>query len=110
MLVLTPWTPPPTHTHTPLTLHPPPQAKELIEGAGFEKGGKVAIVGSAAIAGFFASACSLPFDFIKTRLQKMTPNPDGSMPYKGPIDCAAQTLRNEGPLKFYTGFPTFCLR
>ena len=82
----------------------------MIEGAGFEKGGKVSIIGSATIAGFFASVCSLPFDFIKTRLQKMTPGPDGSMPYKGPIDCAAQTLRNEGPLTFYTGFPTFFLR
>ena len=28
-------------------------------------------------AGFFASACSLPFDFVKTRMQKMTPNADG---------------------------------
>lgn len=147
------------------------QAKEMIEGAGFEKGGRVAVIGAAAIAGvrgagrgrrsclgssprrplfaaralpqarqralaarcaqarsqrprgptrpspplplppgFFASACSLPFDFIKTRMQKMTPNADGTMPYKGSIDCAMQTLRSEGPLKFYTGFPTFCLR
>jgi solute carrier family 25 oxoglutarate transporter 11 len=43
-------------------------------------------------------------------MQKMTPNPDGTMPYKGPIDCAMQTLRNEGPLKFYTGFPTYIVR
>jgi hypothetical protein len=63
-----------------------------------------------AAAGFFASACSLPFDFVKTRLQKMTPNPDGTMPYKGPVDCAMQTLRSEGPLKFYTGFPTYMIR
>lgn len=60
--------------------------------------------------GFFASACSLPFDFVKTRLQKMTPNPDGTMPYKGPMDCAMQTLKQEGPLKFYTGFPTYLVR
>ncbi len=33
----------------------------------------------------------------------MTPNPDGTMPYKGPIDCAMKTLSQEGPLKFYTG-------
>jgi len=86
------------------------QAKEMIEAAGFEKGGSVSVIGGASIAGFFASACSLPFDFIKTRLQKMTPNPDGSMPYKGPIDCAMQTLRNEGPLTFYTGFSTYIVR
>lgn len=86
------------------------QAKEWIEAAGFEKGGSAAVLGGATIAGFFASACSLPFDFVKTRLQKMTPNPDGSMPYKGPVDCAMQTLKNEGPLKFYTGFPTYLVR
>lgn len=86
------------------------QAKEMIEAAGFEKGGRAAVIGGASIAGFFASACSLPFDFIKTRLQKMTPNADGTMPYKGPVDCAMQTLKAEGPLKFYTGFPTFFLR
>eukprot|EP00879_Flechtneria_rotunda_P001951 GHRR01002125.1.p1 GENE.GHRR01002125.1~~GHRR01002125.1.p1 ORF type:complete len:305 (+),score=89.29 GHRR01002125.1:141-1055(+) len=86
------------------------QAKEMIEGAGFEKGSSVPVIGGSLIAGFFASACSLPFDFVKTRMQKMTPNPDGTMPYKGPIDCALQTLKNEGPLKFYTGFPTYIIR
>lgn len=86
------------------------QAREMIEAAGFEKGGSVAVLGSATIAGFIASAFSLPFDFIKTRMQKMTPNPDGTMPYKGPIDCAMKTLSQEGPLKFYTGFPTYCVR
>jgi hypothetical protein len=43
-------------------------------------------------------------------MQKMTPNPDGTMPYKGPIDCAMKTLKNEGPLTFYTGFPTYLIR
>ncbi|KXZ55742.1 hypothetical protein GPECTOR_2g1292 [Gonium pectorale] len=86
------------------------QAKEMIESAGFAKGGSVSVLGGACIAGFLASACSLPFDFIKTRMQKMTPNPDGTMPYKGPVDCALQTLKNEGPFKFYTGFPTYCIR
>ena len=27
------------------------------------------MLGGALIAGFFASACSLPFDFVKTRIQ-----------------------------------------
>lgn len=84
------------------------QAKEMIAAAGF--GGMVPVVGGSLIAGFFASACSLPFDFVKTRIQKMTPNADGTMPYKGFGDCALQTLRKEGPLKFYTGFPTYIVR
>lgn len=26
------------------------------------------------------------------------------------MDCALKTLRNKGPLEFYTGFPTYCVR
>lgn len=86
------------------------QAKEVLENAGFAKGGNAVVLGAAFIAGFFASACSLPFDFVKTRMQKMTPNPDGTMPYKSSLDCALKTLSQEGPLKFYTGFPTYIMR
>ena len=53
-----------------------------------------------------AGACvltSLPFDMIKTRLQNMKPGPDGTMPYRGVIDCAANIFKVEGPLAFYTG-------
>ncbi len=82
----------------------------MLEKAGFEKGGQAVVLGGATIAGFFAAACSLPFDFVKTRIQKMEPLPDGTLPYKGPVDCAMKTLREEGFLKFYTGFPTYCLR
>ena len=56
------------------------------------------------------ACCSLPFDFVKTRIQKMEKGPDGKYPYSGPVDCAMQTFRKEGPLKFYTGFPTYCIR
>ncbi len=56
------------------------------------------------------ACCSLPFDFVKTRIQKMEKGPDGKYPYNGPVDCAMQTFRKEGPLKFYTGFPTYCIR
>lgn len=86
------------------------QAKEMLEAAGFQKNGQVVVLGGATIAGFFASACSLPFDFVKTRIQKMEPLPDGTFPYKGPVDCAIKTFTKEGPLKFYTGFPTYCIR
>ena len=38
---------------------------------------------------------SLPFDFVKTRMQKMERGPDGKYPYAGPVDCALQTIKNE---------------
>ena len=84
------------------------QAKEMLEAAGVPK--TPATLGGAFIAGFFASACSLPFDFVKTRLQKMTPLPDGTMPYKSAVDCAIKTVMKEGPLALYTGFPTYIIR
>ena len=82
----------------------------MLEAAGFQKNGQAVVLGGATIAGFFAAACSLPFDFVKTRIQKMEPLPDGTLPYKGPVDCAMKTFTKEGPLKFYTGFPTYCVR
>ena len=66
--------------------------------------------GASAIAGFFASFFSLPFDFIKTRLQKQSKGPDGKYPYKGFVDCAGKVLKNEGPLRFYRGFGTYYVR
>ena len=65
---------------------------------------------ASAIAGFFASFFSLPFDFVKTRLQRQTKLPDGSLPYKNSIDCAIKVVRNEGLLRFYRGFGTYYVR
>eukprot|EP01083_Nonionella_stella_P085601 237403_1 len=72
--------------------------------------GNLAKFSASAIAGFFAAFLSLPADFVKTRLQKQQPLPDGSLPYKGMADCAAKVVRNEGLLAFYSGFPTFYIR
>ncbi|CAO2831874.1 unnamed protein product [Amaranthus hypochondriacus] len=68
------------------------------------------VVGASAVSGFFASACSLPFDYVKTQIQKMQPNAEGKYPYTGSLDCAMQTLKAGGPFKFYTGFPVYCVR
>lgn len=84
------------------------QFKEMLKAEGVAD--QTAVIGAATMAGFVAAACSLPFDFIKTRMQKMDKGPDGKYPYSGPIDCAAKTFKTEGPLKFYTGFPTYCVR
>lgn len=66
--------------------------------------------GASAIAGFFASFFSLPFDFIKTRLQKQSKGPDGKYPYNGLLDCARKVIRDEGWLRFYRGFGTYYVR
>lgn len=59
---------------------------------------------AAGIAGFFAAFFSLPFDFLKTRLQR------GGHTYDGVFDCAAKVVREEGVLRFYRGFGTYVVR
>lgn len=67
-------------------------------------------LGASAVAGFFASFFSLPFDFVKTRLQKQSKRADGTLPYKGMADCFAKVAREEGMLRFYRGFATYYVR
>jgi solute carrier family 25 oxoglutarate transporter 11 len=66
---------------------------------------------ASAIAGFFASFFSLPFDFIKTRLQKQQRDPaTGQLPYRGVLHCAKRVITEEGWLRFYRGFGTYYVR
>ncbi|KAK3292554.1 mitochondrial carrier domain-containing protein [Chaetomium fimeti] len=65
---------------------------------------------ASAIAGFFASFFSLPFDFVKTRLQKQSKGPDGKFPYNGMADCFAKVAKQEGVMRFYRGFGTYYVR
>ena len=65
---------------------------------------------ASAVAGFFASFLSLPFDFVKTRLQKQQKGPDGKLPYSSMVDCFRKVVRDEGWLRFYRGFGTYYVR
>lgn len=65
---------------------------------------------ASATAGFFASFFSLPFDFVKTRLQKQSKGANGELPYKGMFDCFKKVAAEEGPLRFYRGFSTYYVR
>merc|ERR1719398_658848 len=85
------------------------QAKEVLEQA--QLPAPACIFGASAIAGFFASFFSLPFDFVKTQMQKQKPDPvTGELQYKSALDCAAKIMAEGGPLRFYAGFPTFYVR
>jgi solute carrier family 25 (mitochondrial oxoglutarate transporter), member 11 len=72
--------------------------------------GQTQTLTASAIAGFFASFFSLPFDFVKTRLQKQSRGPDGKLPYKSMLDCFAKVASQEGLLRFYRGFGTYYVR
>merc|ERR1711861_74887 len=85
------------------------QAKEILVSASLPE--PVCVFGASAIAGFFASFFSLPFDFVKTQIQKMKPDPvTGELPFKGPVDCAMRQVKAGGPQKLWTGFPTYYVR
>jgi solute carrier family 25 oxoglutarate transporter 11 len=62
------------------------------------------------LSGATAATAALPFDFIKTQLQKQKPGADGKMPYTGIMDCAMKTISKEGPTALYKGYPTFIIR
>jgi len=84
-------------------------AKDKLNEMGVK--GLGATFGASAIAGFFASFMSLPFDYVKTQVQKMKPDPvTGEMPFKGPVDCAMQQVKQGGITRLWTGFPTYYVR
>merc|ERR1711879_993742 len=85
------------------------QAKEMLQEAGAP--GSLPVIGGSLIAGFASAFFSLPFDFVKTQVQKMKPDPvTGEMPYKGPLDCAAKQIKSGGLLRFWAGFPTYYVK
>merc|ERR1712187_592330 len=85
------------------------QAKEMLQEAGAP--GPVPVIGGCLIAGFASAFFSLPFDFVKTQVQRMKPDPlTGEMPYTGPLDCAAKQFKAGGPLRFWSGLPTYYLK
>jgi len=67
-------------------------------------------VGAKLISGFFASFCSLPFDFVKTRIQKQVKRADGTVPYRSFMHCVTTVAKEEGPTAFYKGFWTYYVR
>jgi len=66
--------------------------------------------GAKLISGFCASFFSLPFDFMKTRMQKQAKGPDGTYKYKSLVNCFTTVLKEEGAGAFYRGFWTYYVR
>jgi solute carrier family 25 oxoglutarate transporter 11 len=62
------------------------------------------------LSGVVAAVVTLPFDMMKTRIQRMSPLPDGTMPYRGVFHCGSKIVTSEGPLALWKGLGTFCVR
>ncbi|KAJ4322140.1 hypothetical protein N0V84_004975 [Fusarium piperis] len=67
---------------------------------------------AATIAGFAGAFISLPFDFVKTRLQNQSmAAPSNSLPaYSGTMDCFIKVIRKDGVLRFYRDFWPYFFR
>ena len=65
---------------------------------------------SSMIAAVATAVGSLPFDNIKTKMQKQKPDANGVMPYKSMPDCIAKSLAKEGITGFWAGLPTYYFR
>lgn len=86
------------------------QSKEMIDERVGEKNSKIGIGGASAISGLVGAVFSLPFDYVKTQIQRMKPDVNGVMPFTGAADCVLKTFSEHGPTRFYAGFPTYAMR
>lgn len=85
------------------------QSKEMLHGY-FGEGMQTNLIASG-ISGFFAVTLSLPFDFVKTCMQKMKSDPvTNKMPYKNMMDCAFQMYKQGGVPIFFTSYFTYYVR
>lgn len=77
---------------------------------GVTKADRMTNLMAAAISGVACSFCSLPFDNIKTKIQKQKMLPDGTFTYSSVFDCFRKTYKREGITGFWTGYTTFYFR
>ena len=71
---------------------------------------KLTTFSSTFVSGIFVSVCSLPFDNMKTKMQKQTRGEDGKYMYANLRDCIKKTIAREGPFGLWTGLPTYYIR
>jgi len=90
------------------------EIKMRLSGSGFfgENGNLLAGVPllfiATLISSFAANIVANPFDVVKSRMQNMAVEKDGSTQYKSMLDCFVQTVGNEGLTSLYSGFvPAF---
>jgi len=86
------------------------QAKQMLKMYADMKEGVPLHLTSSLIAGFFATAVSIPVDLAKTTLQSQKVRPDGTTEYKGSLDVLVKTVQKHGPLRLWRGFSPYFLR
>ena len=62
------------------------------------------------VSSVFTAFFSLPFDNIKTKMQKQKANAQGVVPYKNMAACFQVSMAREGITGFWAGLPTYYFR
>lgn len=62
------------------------------------------------VSSVFTAFFSLPFDNIKTKMQKQKANAEGVLPYKNMMACFQVSMAREGVTGFWAGLPTYYFR
>ena len=62
------------------------------------------------MAAIVCGAGSLPFDNVKTKLQKQYRTDQGQRQYSGIADCFSKTIKSEGIRALWVGLPTYYCR
>lgn len=65
---------------------------------------------SSSLSGVVCATCSLPWDNLKTKLQKMKVDENGVKPYTGLFDCFKKSVASEGFFGLWVGLPTYIIR
>jgi hypothetical protein len=86
------------------------QLKRLEKSGHVQFGSRTQTLVASAAAGFFASFFSLPFDFVKTRMQRQAKTAVGGAKPVGMLGMFAKVAREEGIFRFYRGFGTYYVR
>ena len=85
--------------------------ERLTEMRGLKKPDQTSVFTASAISGFLSSFVSLPFDNIKTKIQKQKKLSDGTLPYSSFFDCFKKTVAKDGLSGLWIGFfPTYYIR
>lgn len=85
--------------------------ERLTEMRGLKKPDQTSVFTASAISGFLSSFVSLPFDNIKTKIQKQKKLPNGTLPYSSFFDCFKKTVAKDGLSGLWIGFfPTYYIR
>jgi len=79
-------------------------SKEWLHHAGVT--GNFQLVSAALIGGLASSVLGMPFDFIKTQMQKQAAGAE----HKSTVACFLVNFKSGGLMRFYTGFPIYLMR